>query len=236
MAEEAERALDAFERRAAARDARLEGLVRLTVSEAFSGFIVRRMSELQAKHPGLIVEILSGNRSFDLTRHEADLALRIAATTQADLVCKRIGDAGWSMYASESYVARQGMPSSSTDLAGHQIIAFDETLAAVPGARWLEEYGAGANVVLRGNSIVSVLNATIVGMGLSIIPCFLADPEPTLRRLTPQVLGSREIWLVFHPDVARIPRVRCVIDFVTAIITRDAAILRGEIAVQLSVV
>ena len=200
-----------------ATDKRVEGVVRLTASEAFSGFLVRRLAELQARHPGLIVEILSGNRSFDLSRGEADLALRIATTTQPELICKRIGDAGWSLYAAEGYLARRGIP-PVPDLSGHDVIGFDESLAQVPGALWLKEHAAGAHMMLRGNSIMSVLNAAIVGMGLAVVPCFLAEAEPTLRRLTPKILGSREIWLVFHPDVARIARVRTVIDFVTEIV------------------
>jgi len=68
-------------------------------------------------------------------------------------------------------------------------------------------------------------------MGLAVIPCFMGDGEPTLRRLTPEVLGSREIWLVFHPDVARIARVRRVIYFVTAVIGEESARLRGVASV-----
>ena len=121
---------------------RIEGVVRLTASEAFSGFLVRRLAELQTRHPGLMVEILSGNRSFDLSRGEADLALRITNTTQPELICKRIGDAGWSLYAAEGYLARRGVP-PVPDLAGHDVIGFDESMAQVPGALWLKEHAFG---------------------------------------------------------------------------------------------
>jgi DNA-binding transcriptional LysR family regulator len=228
FAEQAERSLVLVERRARASDERIEGIVRLTASESFSTFLVRRLALLRERHPKLVVEILTGNRAFDLARGEADLALRIAATTQSELTCKHVGDAGWSMYASESYIARRGMPPSATNLAGHDVIGFDESLAQVPGALWLSQHDAGVQVILRGNSILSVLNAAIVGMGIALVPCFLAEAEPTLSRLAPEVLGSREIWLVFHPDVARIPRVRQVIDFVTETIRQSASILRGE--------
>jgi DNA-binding transcriptional LysR family regulator len=228
LVEEAEHALAAVKRIVQGSDERIEGVVRLTTSEAFSGLLVRRLPELRSLHPELIVEVLAGNRSLDLSCGEADVAVRIAATEQPDLVCKRVGDAGWSLYASESYVLRRGMPSSPSDLAGHDVIGFDESMAAVPGAIWLDRHGAGAHVVIRGNSILAVLNAAIVGMGLAVIPCFMGDGEPTLKRLTAELLGSREIWLVFHPDVARLARVRRVIDFVTAVILEESARLRGD--------
>jgi DNA-binding transcriptional LysR family regulator len=227
LAEEAERAMLAVERRLAATDERLEGVVRLATSEAFSGFLVRHLARLHTRHPGLIVEILSGNRSLDLSRGEADVALRFAVTTQPDLICKRLGDTGWALFASESYLERRGTPLSAGDLSGHDLIGFDDTMANTPGALWLNDHAADAHITLRGNSIISVLNAAISGMGLAVLPCFLAQGEPTLRRAAPGLLGSREVWLVFHPEVGRIARVRCVIDFLTEIIAETATELRG---------
>jgi DNA-binding transcriptional LysR family regulator len=228
LIEEAERSLVAAGRLARSGDDRIEGVVRLTTSESFSGLLVRRLAELRDLHPQLIVEVLAGNRSLDLSRGEADLAVRIAATTQPDLICRRIGEAGWSMYAAAGYLARRGAPASPRDLAGHEVIAFDESMANVPGAIWLDRHGAGARVVIRGNSILAVLNAAIVGMGLAVIPCFMGDGETTLTRVTPEVLGTREIWLVSHPDAARSARVRCVIDFVAAVIGEESERLRGR--------
>jgi DNA-binding transcriptional LysR family regulator len=228
LAEEAERAVVAVERRVAGGDKRVAGVVRVTTSEAFSGFLVRRLSELQVQHPTLIVEVLSGNAALDLTRREADLAIRFVETTQPDLICKRLCDVGWSMYGSESYLARAGNPKTVDDLAGHDIIGFDETMARNPGAIWLEEHKAGARIVARSNSLVSALNASVAGMGVTVLPCFLAEAEPSLRRLTDEILASRAMWMVFHPDVAQIRRVRTVIDFVSAIVAREAAAFRGE--------
>jgi DNA-binding transcriptional LysR family regulator len=227
LAEAAERAALAVLSRVAGEDGRIEGIVRLTTSEAFSGFIVRRLGELHERHPKLVVEVLAGNRSLDLARGEADLALRIVETTQPELICRRVGDAGWSLYAAASYLERRGTPSAD-DISGHDVIAFEETMSNIPGAIWLKEHAGSAHVMVRANSIVAALNAMIFGMGLAVLPCFLADAEPTVRRLTPEVLGSRKLWLVFHPDAARAARVRCVIDFVTEIIGREATRLRGD--------
>jgi DNA-binding transcriptional LysR family regulator len=230
LAEDAERAVAAVERRVGGADARLEGIVRVTTSEAFSGFLVRRLSELRAEHPALMVEVLSGNAPLDLMRREADIAVRFVETTDAELVCKRLCDVGWSLYASESYLARRSAPAAPTDLAGHDLVAFDETMARNPGATWLEEHGAGARIVIRCNSLVSAQNAAVAGMGIAVLPCFMAEAAPDLRRLTPEIVATRPIWLVFHPDVGRIGRVRTVIDFIAASVGREAASFRGVVA------
>ncbi len=227
LVEDVERSVQELERRVAGDDARLEGIVRLTTSEGLTGFLVKRLPGLKERHPGIQVEVLSGNASLDLARGEADLAVRLMKTTQPDLVARKLADCGWSLYAADGYVARAGAPGEPWDLSRHDVVGYDETMSGIPGAVWLAEHARDAHVVLRGNSIISVLNAAIVGMGLAVLPCFMADAEPNLRRLTKAVLGTREMWLVFHPDRSRVERVRAVMDFVVDVMTRERDVLRG---------
>jgi DNA-binding transcriptional LysR family regulator len=226
-AESMEAAATAIDRQVTGGDERVDGTVRLTTSEVFSGFVVKRLGALRARHPDLVVEVLSGNQAFDLARGEADVALRIMATSDPELLVRKLVDCGWAMYAARGYVEQRGLPASPEDLAGHDIIGFDDTLAKVPGALWLEAHGAGARVVLRGNSIMAVLNACLAGLGVTVLPCFLGDVEPTLARLAPKHLGTRPMYLVVHPDRARVARVRVVMDFVAEIMSAEAQLLNG---------
>ncbi|HET7717572.1 MAG TPA: LysR family transcriptional regulator [Bauldia sp.] len=228
LAQEAGRALAAIELRVGGGDKRIEGNVRLATSEAFSGLMIRILSELKERHPALTVDILSGNRPLDLTRGEADIAVRLMATPQPDLISRKIGESGWSLYASESYLRRSGILRDASELAGLDLIDFDEAMASVPGAQWLRKHGKGARVVLRGNSIIAVLNAAVAGMGVAGLPCVIADVEPGLRRLTPAIIGSRDVCLVYMPAAARIARVRAVIDFIAESLSRRSALLRGD--------
>lgn len=225
LAEEMERAAEAVLRRAHGEDERLDGTVRVTTSEGFSSFLVKALAELRARHPELLVEVLSGNAALDLSRREADLAVRLAPTSQPDLLVKRVGECGWGVYASHAYVARAGEPGATLD--GHDVVAYDDTMAGVPGARWLDENRAGARVVMRGNSIISVLNAASCGMGITSVPCFIGDTESTLVRVRPEVVGTRPIWMVVHPDLARVGRIRVVMRFIEEVVARNQRLLRG---------
>lgn len=227
-AEQIEEAARCVVRRVAGEDERVDGTVRLTTSEGLSGFLVKRLAPLRARHPDLLVEVLVGNRAFDLMRGEADLALRFSSTDQGDLIVRKLATVGWSIYASQGYLATRPAPPSPEELTGHDVIGFDDAMAGIPGARWLADHGAGTRVILRGNSIVSVLNACIVGMGVAVLPCFLGDDESTLCRLSRRVLNARDLSLVVHPDLARVARVRVVLDYLAEITAADATLLRGE--------
>jgi DNA-binding transcriptional LysR family regulator len=227
LAEQVETTVRAIQRRGAGDDQRVNGCVRLTTSETFGAFIIQRLGELRARHPELIVQVLADNRVLDISRGEADLALRFAETTQRDLVVRTLTDVHWAMYASHPYVARCGAPAPIEDLRGHDIVGYDEALAATAGARWLAAHADGATLVFRGSSMRSVLEATLAGMGLSVLPCQLCDPEPQLVRLSPASLGHRTLCLVVHPDLAKVARVRAVMDFLIEIIGRDRAALLG---------
>src|SRR3954463_10253828 len=229
LAEEIETRFDAIERRLSGGDDRIEGTVRVSISEAFTGYFVTHFGSLRERHPNLVVQISSSNHSADLMRGEADLAVRAREVTEPDLVARKVAVAGWSLYAAPDYVARRGVPATPEDLCGHDVIGFDESLANTPGGLWLGAHTQGANIIMRGNSIVAAINATVCGMGISAVPCFLATGDPRLRRLTPRVLGDRDIFLVVHPDLARVARVRAVMDFVVELFVRDAALWSGAL-------
>jgi len=227
LAESMEAAVVAIDRQVSGGDERVEGTVRLTASEVFSGFVVKRLGRLRERHPDLVVEVLTGNQAFDLSRGEADLAIRIMATADPELLVRKVVDCGWAMYAAFGYVERRGTPPNPETLAGHDLIGYDDTMARVPGALWLAAHGGGANIVLRGNSIMAVLSACLAGLGVTVLPCHLGDVESTLVRLAPAVLGSRPMFLVVHPDLARVARVRVVMDFLIEIMTEEATLLEG---------
>ena len=227
LAEEIAARAQAIERRVSGADGRVEGTVRVSVSEALSGYFVKQSTALRDRHPGLMVEMLIGNHASDLLRGEADLALRARTVTEPELVARKLTSAGWSLYASTDYVARKGRPADPETLCGHDVIGFDDSLATTPGATWLGGHAKETNVAMRGNSLVAILNAAICGMGVAVLPCFLAEREPQLQRLTPRVLGERDVYLVVHPDLARVARVRAVMDFIIELFERDTTLWTG---------
>jgi len=223
LAQDAERAVLAIEALAAAERKR----IRLAVPSGFTAFFSAHLAGIQQDVPDVSLELLSGSRPVDLSRGEAELALRIGPVADEDLIARKMGDVGWSLYAAPGYLERRPAPVDPRDLKGHDIVGYDATLAAVPGAQWIEKYGEGAALVLRSRELADMVAAAAAGVGLAVLPCMLADTEPALRRLTDDVLGRRAIALVYRREMLQSETARGVIAFIAAVMRKHAARISG---------
>jgi DNA-binding transcriptional LysR family regulator len=206
----------------------IAGLLRITATEALASRVLApRLAALTARHPGLTVGLHVSNERMSLARRDADVAVRLSRPVEPALVARRAGTLGFAFYAAREYLRRRGRP--DPQLREHDVLGYDRALAATSEALgWADEFPA-ARVVFRSNGALSVLAATSAGLGVGLLPCFLAEREPGLVRALPQV-RSREIWLAVHGDLRRSARTRVGLDFVAAVLSAEGPRLAGELA------
>jgi len=229
-AEEIEARAIAIERQLAGHDARPEGVVRLAASESFAAwFLVPHLADLRIACPGITIGLVTGNRAADLSRREADIAVRLSKPTEPQLLARRLCPSGWALYGSTSYLKQRGKPRLRSELAGHDVIGFEPELKGTLGARWLAQNAARAKVVLTTNSLVAQGSAVSAGLGLSPLPTIFGDNATGVVRALPQTLGHHDVWLLVHPDVKNSARVRAVIDYLSRVIGEAAPLLTGEL-------
>lgn len=201
--------------------------VRLAVPSGFSRLFAPELGRLARSMPGLALELSSGARPVDLARGEAELAVRGVAVTDADLVARKLCRLGWSVYAARSYLAKRPPNDDPTDFSGHAIVGFDRSLARGHAAQWLEPRCRGAQVVMRSREMIDLLAAAQSGAGLALLPCFLADGDPSLVRLTAQVVVSHDLWLAYRRELRLSKELRAVIRFVVEVVAESASQLAG---------
>jgi DNA-binding transcriptional LysR family regulator len=225
--EQMEEAAFAVERAAEGREAHLSGSVRMTAPDAFgSRFLPQLLAEFHQAYPEIDIQLVAENRTLNLFRREAELALRMLRPVQRELLVRRVGDVGNAVYASPAYLKRRGMP--GTGFRDHDFIAFDETFQPGASMRWFDQHASQARKVLSCNSTHVMHSAALAGIGLAILPCYLADKEPGLTRvLTPSRVVSQALYLVLHQDLRKTARVRALAEFLTAALKARAAELRG---------
>jgi DNA-binding transcriptional LysR family regulator len=220
----------AIERQAEAAHQTLTGTVRLSITEGLGSlWLPRKLAAFHAAYPGVCVEVLVDNRTVNLIRREADIAVRLFRPEQPDLIAKKAGDLVMGLYGSRAYFERHGRPSTTADLKDHYHVGFDESMSAHPGVQRLERLFTPERIVHRSSSFVGQLNATLAGIGIGAHDCVLADAEPTLERIMPEHFRHDiEIWLVTHADLRRSARIRAVFDFLSDIIAADRRQLSGK--------
>jgi DNA-binding transcriptional LysR family regulator len=204
------------------------GRVRLAVPSGFTRYFTAGLAQFCREHPGLTLEILSGSEVVDLASGEADLALRSGPITNRELVARKLVDVGFYLYASDAYVSRHGASPDPSDLQGHELIAYHESLARVPAAQWIAVHAAQATVVLRGRELSEMVTAAVAGVGLAVLPCSLADEEPALRRITRQPVASRPLSLVYRREARLSKHTRATIRFVVDLVTQNASRISGQ--------
>lgn len=193
-----------IEKRLLGTDSQLAGVVRLATSELFAGYLLPAVLRtfLEA-HPGIEVEVVVSTRVVDLTRRDADLALRATTTPPDNLVGRHVGEVRYAVYGSQRF---RGAHAAS--LGNLPWLGFDDTLAYLAIARWQRTQSTQRPARVRFSSLAPMLNAAAEGLGVAVLPLFAADQHQSLVRLSPVLDQPRmKLWVLGHPDLRENARV-----------------------------
>jgi DNA-binding transcriptional LysR family regulator len=216
----------ALARHADTRDRSPAGLVRLTTATHISAHLLApAVPALAARHPRLVLEVAADQRTFDLTRREADLAVRMGRPRDAGLVMRKLTDVAYGFYASRSWLGGRSRP---VDLERDPFVGGDDGLAGTPHERWIRELAPSRRVVFRTNSTASLVAAARAGVGVGLIPRFVGEGDPALLRLDGPEPAHHEMWLLVHGELRRTPRVAAVIEWLDGVIAAAAPVLAGR--------
>lgn len=234
MAAGAERMEDealALDRDISGRDHRLCGRLRVTSSETLAySRLTTLLAAFRQVNPGILVELAIDNRVLSLSRREADIALRPIRPKGSDLWGRKLSNIAWALYAAPAYLEANGDAlSNPCEVNRHALIGWEETTTGIGAADWLSRAAPLEAFVYRTNSLVNQLVATRAGMGLALLPCYLADRETGLTRALREPIAELdgELWIVTHADLKRTARVRAFFDSVGGGLARERELFEG---------
>jgi DNA-binding transcriptional LysR family regulator len=193
----------------------LRGVVRISAPPVLaSHFLVPRLAKMRQRWPGITIEIIGEAREANLFRREADLALRMSRPTEPGLATRPLAEIGYGLYATAEWINR---PQKEWDFIG-----YDSSLRDTPQQQWLEQKAAGQPFALRSNDLAALYQACRAGLGMAVLPHFLARDDRALVQVPGQGNPmSRSLWMVVHPDVRRSARVKVVGDAVGDLLRAD---------------
>jgi DNA-binding transcriptional LysR family regulator len=220
-------AVGRVELRLAGTDLSVSGPVRVTTTDTLmTSLLPEILAELKAAHPGIEVEAATSNLFANLTRREADVAIRPADDPPPALFGRRISSVGFAVYGRRG--GGSAAPRPLQELARRPWVVPDDSLAGTAAARWIASELAGIEVAVRADSFVTMAALAEAGLGLAALPCYLGDRSPRLARLSLPIEAMRTgLWLLTHEQLRRTARVRTFMEFVGAALARRRKAIEG---------
>lgn len=224
-----ERAAESIHRRSAGLAAAAnKGTVRLSAGEAMTAFIARHLPRLRRNLQCIEIELVASHMLANLSRREADLMIREQVPDLASIVARRLGRVAYAVYAAPAL----GVGNADRDsLAPMPWVGFDDDHNYMPGQAWLLELLGGGRPAVRVNNWLLLHEAAAAGAGLAVLPCYLGDPDPALRRIGPVLPEvAADQWLLVHDDLRGLPRIRAVMDVLVQLFQEERAAIEGRTA------
>jgi DNA-binding transcriptional LysR family regulator len=214
-------------RQIAGQDMRPSGEVRIATTDSFANELIGpALRSCRQRYPDIRLQISSANQLFNLSKRDADIALRVASQPPDYLIGKRISRLAFAVYAASSDAPQ------ARELAWPQLpwLALDDSISQHRSLRWLQQFVALEQVGLRSNSFVNLRQACSQGLGVALLPCFLADARADLQRISPVIDEcASDLWLLMHPDLRQTARVKAVFEVLQQELLQQKDLLEGAL-------
>lgn len=205
--------------RAASGAAALSGTVRVSAPPALAAYLLApQLGSMLQRLPGIEVDLRGEARQTDLTRREADIALRFQRPAVPGLALRLLTTLGYQLYASAAYLKRH-QPDD------WQFLGYDALLEETPQQQWLESIRGERRYSLRSNDVGTLYQAAVAGCGVAVLPRYFSG----IRRGALVAIKAhdcpvkRKLWIVMHEDVRRSAPVRAVADQLIALFNAEPA-------------
>lgn len=221
--------VSAFARRLAGREMLPAGELRVTTSDTLlADLLTPLFAEFRRHCPDVRLDVVLDNQALNLSKRDADVAIRASDRPPETLVGRRAGRIAWAPYGR---AADFPDPAAIDDAAlfDRPWVALGEPLTSLQAARFVERNVPAGRISYRVNTVFGLADAVEAGIGVGHLPCFVGDRRPSLVRLAPPDPGSgADLWLLTHQDLRNVPRVRVFLDFLATAIARLRPMIEGS--------
>lgn len=218
------------ERQMSGRNAALQGTIRVTTTDTLlEALLLPALAAFRQEHPGIQLQVTVNNSFLNLTRRDADVAIRPSNTPPENLVGRKLGSLKTAPYASKTYLDQaRANGRRDDDWPVHDWVAPSEELAHLRQARWLREHVPPERHAISVDSLVAMRAAVEAGMGMGMLLCLLADIKPQLVKVAPPDAAlDTDLWVLTHPDLRRVNRIRVFTEFLYSNLSPHPALAAG---------
>jgi len=198
----------------------LSGPVRITASQTVATHLLPPLlAGFREREAGIAIDVIASNAISNLLRREADIAVRMARPVQSSLVARRVGEVRIAAYARKDYLRRRGAPRKPGDLLHHDLIGLDRDASIIRNFATFGQRIERDSFVFRSDDHLVLWQAVCAGLGIGFAATWLADREPSLARVLPDLpMPTLPVWLAVHREIRSSARIRALYDFLAAAI------------------
>ena len=206
------------------------GRVRIGVTEAFgSFFIAPHLTDLKQAFPNIQIELLHFARDVKISRNEADIAIAVEKPKSTSTIIAKLCDYQLQLYGHASYLKDLKEHVAINQLANYQWVSYVDNLLFTEQLSYLKELNADIEPSFQSTSITSQYSAIKSGLGIGILPCFLAEQDASLVKLCAnEVKLVRSFYLVTHPESKRLSQVETVWQYLKELTLQKKQLLMPE--------
>ena len=217
QAQEMRSVVDKIQRNNQGEEQEISGTVRLALPEGLCLEVLTPILPLFYRdYPNINLILNVSSNSANLTRGEADIAVRLFRPREANLVARHLGRMSMGLFASSAYLENRGYPATAAELKQHRIIAYGDQLSALAENQWLLKQAASLSSALSSDNTIARLKATVAGVGISIQPQLFCRFNPELVPVLEDIkLPDHEVWIAYHSDLRHLARIRAVVGFIS---------------------
>ncbi len=226
--------VSAFARRIAGREIEPSGEVRITTTDTlFMHLLIPIFRAFRQSNPGIRLDIVIGNQALNLSRRDADIAIRASDSPPETLVGRRLATLAWAVYGPADDPQLTPEAFDSARLFERDWVCLGDQLGHVKAARYVRDRVAPERIVFKTSAVLGIAEAIENGMGIGPLPCFIGDQKRGLKRvIAPNPDFGTALWLLTHPDIRQAPRIRTTLDMLAAEIGRHRKLIEGEVAAR----
>ncbi len=197
-------------------DQEIAGLVRIGTTEGFGTVVIAPiLNDLGKIHPNLVIDLLALPRMVNLSRREADIAITLQRPTRGPYIVTKLQDYTLRLYASEDYLSKNPKITNKADLDKQTFISYIDDLIFSKELNYLDDICHPQRIAFRSTSIQAQLQATLSGLGMAILPDFMADHVKGLIPVMPEEIEIiRSFWMIMPNEYKKIDRMNLVWDHI----------------------
>lgn len=217
----------AAERKVAGRDLQPSGDVGVTTTDSLLvGLLSPLFSQFRNAYPGIALDVAVSNHLFNLTRREADVAIRPTNNPPDTLIGRQLATIGLAVYGHRTLVeASRG----DLDIYRAHWIGPGPRLEDQALVKWMAAQQLDDRCHYRVDTLVGMLASVRAGLGVAVLPCYLCEPDPDLVQLTAPIPELNVgLWFLMHPDLRGVTRIRALLTFLHEALSERAALFQGR--------